>query len=642
MLRLPLPAGQRPLLHRLLLPPPIPTALRLRIRHAAFTASAARQLSRGRSGSSSYPRPAQSPVFGNHATRPARRGAAFGNERDEAAADEEDAALLRRAESSAAGEMKGDDDEEAATSDDEEDAAATGEDMARLAQQLLAVEDPVMTPIDQLSALATEFTPLAAGVRWLRLSEVGVVAPVPRGWALSSGTGRILGVPFVTYVASFDGEGSRQGPAGSGGGSTAHSLGITVTQYRGAFSSQLLAAAHGSPQDVCRFFGQMHVVKRSPPGLITAEAFAGDASPLGDGSGSRSGGGGSDPMADMMGSMMRGGGTPGRDGAPLIGHGDASRKPDILASWHKGLKREDVMPGGADAPTGQVVRIPVAQAAQTVFASLKAQASGVPASSPSSASSARRCGHSGGSGAATASPSASANSSSGPPPLTARESVIHGHDTIDVYGVEYAMKYSPAAATPPPSGSFPAASSVVASTNRGGSASRVSAAAPHPAPRGRQRGGTRTPPATPTPLPPTLVNDADDGGIARWGMRYSVTYIADPAADSVHEITFACPAEVWDALWEHDDAGGVSAQLFGLLGRGVVAPATRTGGGVALASTVGLLHITAAALMDAVTVTGVAERAETAAAASPPQHQVVGYGGPASSGATFAVSDHGF
>ena len=573
---------------------------------------------------------------------------------------------------SADADVNGDDEDDA----EHEDDAATGEDMAALAQQMLAVEDPDMVAVDQLSLLATEYTPLAPGVRWLRFNDVAVVAPIPRDWVLRVGIGRILGIPYTTYAAAHDDD---SGGAASGGGSAPPThpqpasnanVSITVTQYRGAFASQLLAASHGSARDVCRFFAQMHVIKRSPPGLVTAETFAGEA----DGGGAHTDDAeeehvrGSSEEADEW----NGGGSSASSGGASrrhVPHSSPERKPDVVASWHKSLRRADVM-GAADAgggggggavndsaaaPSGRTVRVPVAYPAQEVFARLKpavrGQRGGASAASPATGSSSAASATGGGVGCSIAADngiehgamasgswgsSTSADGTSlsssvynkgngsgtASPPVSLRDAVIRASDPIDVYGLEYIMRYTPTTAASASASTRGGRDSDTAASNRSNRHSTADEAPTSTSANGRHRKRSRGAQHTVNSRPSDVLTSRD------WGMRYSVTLISDPAADSLHEITFSCPAIAWEAVWAHENDDLMAPPTSTLLAssgrRSDHRPPPTTSDAVALAGTVGLLHVTGAALMEAVTVTGVVDF-DAGEAARRPAHDMRGY-----------------
>lgn len=428
--------------------------------------------------------------------------------------------------------------DEAAEARDTDAERASGDELRTLTQQMLCIDLPPLVEVESPAALsAFEFTPLAPGTRWLRLADVGVVLAVPRSWRLLRGAGHLLGVPVVQYVAA-----SAAAATGDGGDGAS----ISVRHFRGAFASALLAAARGSPHGVARFFAQLHVIRASPPGLVSAAQFADAGS-----------GGGDSAAFDNVGAVLGGGGADGgapADGAAalrgLVGHADPARRPDVVGSWHRSITRSEVMDlpdlvaredaaaaasahvdGGGPRPTppgerrrllqprpdgAVIMHVPVALGPGALLqrTAVAAYPRPPPASWPTP----------------SIAPTPPPPPSSGP----TRAVELRATDRLEVYGLEYAMRHAP-----------------------GGPA---------------------------------------DAATAGGGVRYNVTLVLDPAADSVHEVAFACAADAWDAAWAHETPRG--------------------GGGAARLRALGLESVSAMQLLDAATVVGVVP------AAPQPEHEI--------------------
>ena len=48
------------------------------------------------------------------------------------------------------------------------------------------------------------------------------------------------------------------------------------------------------------------------------------------------------------------------------------------------------------------------------------------------------------------------------------------------------------------------------------------------------------------------ISDARAADAAIGDLRHSVTWVADPRADALYEVTFTAPADAWDAVWAHE------------------------------------------------------------------------------------------
>ena len=420
----------------------------------------------------------------------------------------------------------------AAARDDAEE-SASGDELRTLTQQMLCIDLPPLVEIESPAAMsAFEYTPLAPGTRWLRLADVGVVLAAPRTWRLLRGEGYFLGVPVVQYVMDNN-TAQRESSAGA-----RINAALTVRHFRGAFASALLAAAHGSPHGVARFFAQLHVIRASPPGLVSAAQFAeaesGRSNVVPEGA----------DLSAILGTDSADGSRASIDGNDalrgLVSHADPARRPDVVGSWHQTFARSDVMNLAELAAVPHKVGHGAASAAPTAEGSpplLQLQMDGsvrmhVPvALGPGAllrrAAAPHKRGSTGGSNVqpwpAGMPPHPEIPATSGPTrPVTLRAS-----DRLHVYGLEYEMRHAP--------------------------------------------GG------------PNAAGSASQGG----GMRYNLTLVLDPTADSVHEVAFECDANVWDAAWAHeihDASRGVhSARLRAL----------------------GLENVAARELLDAATVVGV-------------------------------------
>ena len=458
-----------------------------------------------------------------------------------------------------------DDEDDMGDEEEEEDpdAAATSAEQARMTQSMLAISPPVLRKVDPLSLLATEYTPLAYRVRWLRFPDLSVIAPIPRDWAVFTGAGRLLGVPLRTYVACWpqgiraakpvptsgdddadsdgDDDGASSDPLSAVGGGRdgpeSHSVGLTVTSYRGALGSQLLAGAHGSPRDVATFFTQLHMMRRAPEGLVRQDDFRNRASDDDDAGRSSKKGSGGRTLEELRSALDRTSGDTSSlfddDGnepsSSSVDRSDSSkgeRRPEILSSWQHTVKRENVMPALFDSSLSDeddaystdnaafvkgsdghlTVRIPSALGPASVLGGAQ---SASPSSSPASLTfDGRRSG-----GKA----SAAAVTMHAP-----KSAVLARSDPIHIFGLEYEMK----------SGSAAAASSSNSADN---------------AASGRR--------------------DSDGDGISASAMRFSVSLIVDPASDTVTEVTFAAPSHCWQALWEGDRShpdDEAAAQIAGM------------------------------------------------------------------------------
>jgi hypothetical protein len=128
-------------------------------------------------------------------------------------------------------------------------------DQQALLEQLIAVRDPVMKPVDVSSLETTEYSPVAPNFRWLSLPGVrGVELAIPRSWNASRGQGASLSIPFRTYHFSPD--------AASGLGLT--SVALSVTLYKGAFTSPLLRSTpYVGALGVTQLFAQIHQAGRA-------------------------------------------------------------------------------------------------------------------------------------------------------------------------------------------------------------------------------------------------------------------------------------------------------------------------------------------------------------------------------------------
>jgi hypothetical protein len=477
-------------------------------------------------------------------------------------------------------------DDDSGNGDDEADADpaasahASPREQADMAQRMLAISPPALARVDPLALLATDYTPLAHRVRWLALDDVGMVAPVPSDWHVYSGAGRLLGIPLRTHVAAWPGgvPGAAKPPTAAaaparrrrgGGGTTAaaaaaeaddaddedgddddtneaaggaplltgdtpegpeaHAVGLTVTAYRGAFGSPLLAGAHGSPRDVASFFTQLHMMRRAPEGLVRKGDFLhADADADGERNGSGSGGGHTvsqlrAALDGASGDDVFGSGGGGSSGASASS--SRQRRPTILSTWAHAVTRGEVMPGmldGGDSDAGSsdsdapqsthgtapaarrragsvTVKVPTALGPQAVFGALAG-------------------------GGAGASKSSGSGNSAGPVTMHApRTAALGPADPLHVYGLEYEVAGAGASA-----GS--------ASNDDGGSARSASAS-----------------------------------GSSRGAMRYSVSLILDPASDSVTEVTFAAPADAWLPLWAGEREAPSEAALAARVGLATVA-----------------------------------------------------------------------
>jgi hypothetical protein len=584
-----------------------------------------------------------------------------------------------------------------------------------MSQGMLAISPPDLRPVDARALLATEYTPLAPGVRWVALDDVGVVMPVPKSWTLRSGVGRLLGVPLRTHVASWDPEeageamarrvavaagavrppdalGRARGPrwrsslssgasgapgssggGGDGGGGGGDSpdgdsddddgdgafdaepvpggtpadaraqnplVGMVVTCYRGAFGSPLLAGTHGSPLAVARFFSQLHVMRRSPPGLVRgASVFK----PDGDGDGGNDddeggeGGGGGGRIGSgvdidaLRGAMLGGGGTGGGSGDLLGGGtgtaagtggalaGEAHRRPDVLAAWHREMPRSEAMPGVFDG-------IEAAKAAAAAAAASTSTNGGAAAGAAAAALAAARRrldiviprawgpatvlggllggtgggggGGSGGSGGGSGGGSFDADPLTGDdaddisgldgrdptgdspgggpraPRITAR---LAPEDPVHVYGIDYVLR---------------ANAFNTSEEGRGVAAAAAAAAGAAPSPSSSSSPLAPGAPSSPSSLAGTLGD----------GMRYNLTLVLDPVGDTVTEVTFTAPAALWPLLWEHDmvPAGSGGPESHAALERAAEGKFLRA---------VGLGSLPARDLMDSVTVRGVPDEA---------------------------------
>lgn len=498
---------------------------------------------------------------------------------------------------------------------DDADDNASGKEQTEMAQRMLAISPPALKPVDPLNLMATEYTSLALGVRWLRFDDVGAVVPVPRGWSVFSGAGRLLGVPLRTHVACWMQGGIRAQPAenadddddmddevetvgrrhsrtvvvspgsrsesrrgrsrrtgndddepalvtadsgeeieeeevdgdarpkskvasaasplltGRDTGPESHRVGITVTCYRGAFGSSLLSGAHGSPRDVATFFTQLHMMRRQPEGLVRQADFANRE----DGSTSSTSfsaaaaaarGGHRQTVGDLrsaLDAMNPGPGGAAGGGSPfdaLLGGGGAGGPPSSTE------RRPGIMASWQHTLTR-------ADAMPGMFEPQEGGAGSGAAQSvrlrvPSAlgpAAVARSAGLRAGPKSAD-SDADGGQPGSGTTVHAPRTAVLRPTDPIHIYGIEYEI--------------------AAAATAEGDGPSSSSAAA--------------------------------------GPMRYNLSVILDSAADTVHEVTFASPADVWGALWGGDRSHPDDREA---------------------AASTGLAHATGSMLLDAATVTNV-------------------------------------
>ncbi len=136
-------------------------------------------------------------------------------------------------------------------------------DQEALLEQLIAVRDPVFSPVPIASLETHEYAPVSSDSRWLSLPGVrGVELVVPRRWRAWRGQGTCLSIPFRSYHFAID------GPGASAGGLT--TVALTVTLYKGAFSSPILRTTqHSGALGLTQLFAQIHQVRRmwsDPPG----------------------------------------------------------------------------------------------------------------------------------------------------------------------------------------------------------------------------------------------------------------------------------------------------------------------------------------------------------------------------------------
>jgi len=411
--------------------------------------------------------------------------------------------------------------EDAADADAE--APATSSEQTSMAQRMLAISPPVLSEVDALTLLAQEYSPLARRVPWLRFSDCGMVAAAPRGWRVFSGAGRLLGVPVRSHALcpgwGDDGVGGMRGGGGGGVGGDvltgvrpgpdAHAVGLTLSVLRGAFASPLLARVHSSPHDVATFFMQLHIMRRQPPGLVRPGDFSDPGAPSGGGEAGGGPGGGFRSTTAQLRAALDAGSGEGLEQQPP-GEGEAGhhlRRPAILASWARSLPRSEAMPGacqGEGEAAELRVEVPRALGPTDVLGAM-----GMGEEAP-------------GGGARAGRPGAAA-AAAGAAPRFAR---IAPTDSLHVFGLEYEVPAAPEEEEEEEAGGGP--------------------------PAERSAGAPRTPRAG---APPADAFPARSSSAHRHRMRYCVSLILDPAADSVTEVTFAAPADVWEGLWGGDPAG---------------------------------------------------------------------------------------
>lgn len=110
--------------------------------------------------------------------------------------------------------------------------------------QALALTEPAMRAVDAADLVTHEFAPLAAGCRWLRLADVGMVVPLPAAWRLERGRGALLGAPSIAYELGGPLARLRNVLGSSARDGLQHlpPFGLNITVYLGALHSPSWAA----------------------------------------------------------------------------------------------------------------------------------------------------------------------------------------------------------------------------------------------------------------------------------------------------------------------------------------------------------------------------------------------------------------